>query len=237
MPPLVGATAATVESALDSTPSPYVSGILCDGRVGVLSGRGCTHHCQYCCFAALGRKTLRLHSTDRVLAELECIAERQKRAGKTYVVPIHDDTFTLVPERAKRLCQAIIDRELKLVLSCITRADTIDEELLILMRAAGFVSLAFGLESAVPSVLRATGKVRPPGFPSPDFGPEKRFLEQVKQSVCKAKDLGFNVGVSIILGLPTESAEDGAATLRFVKELPVDFYMHNFLWVFPGTPL
>ncbi len=239
MPPLVGFSGRThpAQWALDSTPSPYLSGTLRDGRAGVLSGRGCTHHCQYCCFAALGRKTLRLHSTERVLAELEWVAAHQKRTGEHYVVAIHDDAFTLSPTRAKGLCQAISDRNLGLVLSCITRADALDEELIRMMRDAGFVGMAFGLESAVPSVLRATGKVRPPEWPDPDLEPEREFVERVRSSVTTAKKYGLNVGVSIILGLPAERAEDGAETLRFVKSLPVDYYMHNFLWVFPGTPL
>ncbi|MGO9095517.1 MAG: B12-binding domain-containing radical SAM protein [Bryobacteraceae bacterium] len=239
MPPLVGLScrALPAQCALDSTPSPYLSATLTDGRAGILSGRGCTHHCQYCCFAALGRKTLRLHSTERVLAELEWIAAHQKRTEQHYVVAVHDDAFTLSPTRAKNLCQAIAERNLGLLLSCITRADALDEELIRTMRDAGFVGMAFGLESAVPSVLRATGKVRPPEWPDPDLEPEREFLERVRTSVVTAKKYGFNVGVSIILGLPTERAEDGAETLRFVKSLPVDYYMHNFLWVFPGTPL
>ncbi len=239
MPPLVGFSCKTLPAqwALDSTPSPYLSGMLADGRVGILSGRGCTHHCQYCCFAALGRKTLRLHSTERVLAELEWVAAHQERTGQRYVVAIHDDAFTLSPTRAKSLCQAISDRNLGLLLSCITRADAVDEELIRAMRDAGFASIAFGLESAAPPVLRAAGKVRPPDWPDPDLEPEREFVERVRNSVVTAKKYGFHVGVSIIVGLPGEREEDGAATLRFVKSLPVDYYMHNFLWVFPGTPL
>lgn len=240
LPPLVGGTDPTplpAYSMLDAVPSPYLTGALDDGRTGILTGRGCTHHCQYCCFAALGRKRLRLHSTERVLAEMQCIADLQKRHGERYVVPIYDDAFTLLPARAKSLCQAMIDRRLGLTLSCITRADAVDEELLRLMRDAGFISVAFGLESAVPSVLRAVGKVRPPGWAQPDLEPERDFVERLRNSVITAKAYGFNVGVSIILGLPTETLEDAKATLRFVKTLPVDFYMHNFLVVYPGTPL
>ncbi len=238
MPPLTGGSGSLpAQAALDSVPSPYLTGVLEDGRAGVLTGRGCTHHCQYCCFAALGRKTLRLHSIERVVAELEYIAAQQRRDDEHYLVPIHDDAFTLAPTRAKALCQAIADRNLGLALSGITRADTVDEELIRMMKEAGFISLAFGLESAVPSVLRAIGKVRPPDWPDPDLGPEREFIECVRKGVEAAHKNGLHVGVSIILGLPTEKSEDGAATLRFVRSLPIDFYMHNFLWVFPGTPL
>jgi radical SAM superfamily enzyme YgiQ (UPF0313 family) len=236
LPPLVGSDSKEPGN-LDLLASPYLIGILANGRPGVLTGRGCTFHCQYCCFAALGRKRLRLHSIERVLAELDYIAAHQKRSGERYVVPIHDDTFTILPNRAKELCQAIAERGLGLMLSCITRADRVDAELLRLMREAGFVSLAYGLESAVPSVLRATGKVRPPDWPDPDLTPEREFVGQVRENVLTAKRLGFNVGVSIILGLPTETREEGKTTLEFVRHLPVDYYMHNYLWVFPGTPL
>ena len=234
--PLVGGDA-DPSGSLDIVPSPYLSGILEDGNTGILTGRGCTHRCQYCCFAALARNKLRLHSIERVLAELHYIHEHQRRTGRTYAVSILDDAFTLLPERAKALCDEIVRSGLKLKLSCLTRADTIDDELLQLMRAAGFVSVSFGLESAVPSVLRASGKVRPPDCPEKDLTPERLFLEQVRQSVISAKKLGFHVGVSIILGLPKETPADGEATLRFVQSLPVDSYTHNFLRLIPGTPL
>ena len=235
--PLVGANEPGVQGTLDVAPSPYLSGILANGQEGVLTGRGCTHDCQYCCFAAIARRRLRLHSIERVVAELECIAEYQKRTGEHHPVMIHDDAFTLLPQRAKALCRAIADRNLDLALSCTTRADTVDEELIGLMWDAGFRGIAFGLESAVPSVLRAAGKVRPPDWHDSDLAPERQFVERVRNSVLMAKKHGFNVAVSIILGLPTENPADGAATLRFVKELPIDSYAHNFLWVYPGTPL
>jgi anaerobic magnesium-protoporphyrin IX monomethyl ester cyclase len=235
--PLVGINTKLMNAALDIAPSPYLTGMLDDGRTGVLTGRGCTHHCQYCCFAALAKKTLRLHAVERVIAELEFIAEQRRRTADSYIVPIQDDCFTLLPDRAKRLCEAVIQRDFKLRLSCITRADTVDTELLTLMRAAGIVSLSFGLESAVPSVLRAIGKVRPPTWSDKDLSPEREFIERVRESIVSAKKLGFYVGVSIMLGLPTETVTDGEATLRFVQTLPVDYYAHNFLFVFPGTPL
>ena len=239
LPPLVGSShdGLSADSALDATPSPYLSGILQDGRPGVLTARGCTHHCQYCVFAALARKTLQLHSIGRVLEELDFIAYHQKRTGEHYPVLIHDDAFTLLPARAKQLCHAIATRDFRLELSCLTRADRIDDELLRLMRRAGFISISFGLESAVPSVLRATGKVRPPDWPDPDLAPEKHFLKQVRAGVHSAKRLGFHVGLSIILGLPSETSADAKTTLRFVNSLRASDYAHNFLSVCSGTPL
>ena len=237
LPPLVGCSDGGLRNVLDVAPSPYLSGILTDGQEGVLTGRGCTHRCEYCCFAALGRLRLRLHSVERVVAELEYIAAHQKHTGRHFPVAFFDDAFTLVPARAKNLCQAIASRKLGLTLSAITRADTIDEELIELMRQAGFIQINFGLESAVPSVLRAIGKVRPPDWHDPDLTPEREFVEQVRKAVLLARKYGLAVSVNIILGLPTETPADAAATMRFVKRLPVDLYFHNFLSVYPGTRL
>lgn len=234
--PLVGLKGSN-GAGLDAVTSPYLTGILKDGRAGIITGRGCTHNCVYCSFAALARRNLRLHSIDHVLAELTTIRDYMKSSGRHFYVSIHDDAFTLIPKRAKELCERIAASNLGLSLSCITRADAIDLELLQLMKEAGFYGVAFGLESAVPSVLRAIGKTRPPTWHDPDLTPEKEFIRQVRQSVLWARELGFITGVSIILGLPTETLGDARKTLQFVNDLPVDYYMHNILSVFPGTPL
>lgn len=236
MPPLSGELTARGRE-LDCLLSPYLEGTLRDGRPGILTGRGCTNHCVYCCFAALARRKLRLHSPERVVSELEVLSRRMHRRGDIYRVTIFDDAFTLLPPRAKKICEMIAVKDLRLPLSCITRADTIDLELMRLMKAAGFMAVAFGLESAVPSVLRAIGKVRPPNWHDPDLSPEEEFVRRVEQSVRWAKEEGLVVGVSIIVGLPTETPEHAAKTMAFVESLPVDYYMHNSLSVFPGTPL
>ena len=234
--PLVGITSPGAKR-LDSIPSPYLTGVLKDGRAGIITGRGCTHNCVYCSFAAMAQGKLRLHSIDHVLAELEAIKDYMRLSGRRFYVTLHDDAFTLIPTRAKELCERIASKELGLRLSCITRADAIDLDLLQLMKKAGFYGVAFGLESAVPSVLRAIGKVRPPQWRNPDLTPEKEFIHRVRQSVIWSKEMGFVTGVSIILGLPTETPDDARQTMQFVNNLPVDYYMHNILSVFPGTPL
>jgi len=227
----------TLWNRLDTSPSPYLSGILKDGGSGILTGRGCTHNCVYCCFAALARKKLRYHSIERVIEELTAISINSGARGTNQRITIFDDAFTISPKRAKKICEALIKSKLKLHLACITRADTVDQELLRLMRKAGFKAVAFGLESAAPSVLRAIGKVRPPETDDPGFEPEIKFLDNLQQAVHQAHALGLVVGVSMMVGLPRENLEHATKTMDFIKQLPIDYYMHNVLSVFPGTPL
>jgi hypothetical protein len=108
------------------------------------------------------------------------------------------------------------------------------------MKEAGFKSLEFSLESAVPRVLRVIGKVRHPNTKTdPNFEKEKEFIESFKKYVVYAKKIGIeNVITSIMLGLPTETPREGQQTINLIQSLHeyYEFYAHNEFLVFPGTP-
>ncbi len=217
------------EAELDVLPSPYVTGFIPpDGKVGILTARGCVYHCTYCNFSAMFGHTIRYHSVDRVITELALIGEHWD-AAVTNQVTIHDDIFSLHLKRAKTICQKIIDEGINLPFFVETRADNCDKELIELMKEAGVIKLNFGLESASCSVLKTIKK--------PRSQKEKQFLTQIKSSVTWAKKAGIKTSVSIILGLPGESPQEGRETLNFVKELQVDEYFHNYLLLFAGTEL
>jgi radical SAM superfamily enzyme YgiQ (UPF0313 family) len=228
----------TKEAELDVIPSPYLYELIpLDGQCGILTSRGCTHRCVYCNFSAMSRHTVRYHSISRVIAELKKIDEYTRAAKKKKeMISIFDDAFSLNKERAKEICRRIINEGINLEFFAETRADACDLELLELMRDAGIKRLSFGLESAVPKVLRNIKKVYG-GSGQISFEPERRFLNAVRENVELAKKLGFQTNVSIIVGLPGETLEDIEETLRFVKELDVEWYAHNYLNIFAGTEL
>ena len=225
--------------ALDDIPSPFQDGVVSSPDIGYLSARGCNQHCTYCSFAALSGRRVAFHSVERVLddlAALEALANRV--SGRHSDISIYDDAFTFSPERARHICEGIVQRGIRLSLRCTTRGDRVTPDLLRLMRRAGFVSISFGLESAVPRVLRAIGKVCSPDREGdPHFEREKQYLERFRSSVESAQRCGLDVGVSVMCGLPGETAEDFRRTLEFVASLKVGFYAHNVLSVLPGTPL
>jgi radical SAM protein with 4Fe4S-binding SPASM domain len=231
------------EGELDGLPSPYLEGVL-DGTegAGLISARGCTHRCTYCNFAAMSRRTIRFHSTDRFISELKVIQSTLESKTEHFSIPripIHDDAFTLNTRRAKEICSQIIKEGLRLEMYCMCRADNLDEELISLLRQAGFIDITFGLESAVPEVLRNIKKVcsLPHKSEYGDYAPERRFLSKVKQGITLAKKFNMETAVSIILGLPGESLDQGLKTIEFVRGLNVDHYAHNFLGVYPGTEI
>ena len=224
---------------LDDIPSPYQDGQIATADVGLLTARGCNQHCTYCSFTAVSGRRIEFHGVERVLDDLAAfkpVVERSKRRLPT--VSFMDDAFSLAPQRARAICEGIIRRELQMPFDCMTRGDRVDPELLQLMKRAGMVSISFGLESAVPHVLRAIGKVQDPATRGdPGFDGERDYLEQFRKSIASAKEAGLSTAVSVMGGLPGESTDDFRATLAFVDQLGVASYAHNLLNLLPGTPL
>ncbi len=229
----------SIKNYIDKFPSPYLSKTIPISRAfptGIITARGCNQNCTYCNCAVLSKKNIFFHSIERVIEELVYINENKKFSGP---VPINDDSFTIVPTRAFKICESIIENDIKIPLTCTTRCDKITEDLLYLMKEAGFVSIGFSLESAVPRILRAIGKVNPPeNMDSEQLEKEIEFIEKLKHMTSYAKKIGFNkVFVSIMIGLPGESIQDAQKTIDFINQLEIDFYTHNIFHIFRGTPI
>ena len=224
---------------LDKYPSPYLSGLVTSHSLGILTSRGCNQHCTYCNCAAISKRAIATHSVDRVTAELDYISRRMN-VPDGEAVDIFDDAFTLLPGRALEICRQLIANRIHISLSCSTRCDKVDEELLDTMKEAGFQSISFSLESATPRLLRIIGKVRAPSAAvDPDFEKETQFIEKLRKYSAYAKKIGLNVSASIMIGLPTETQAEGQATVDLIRSLGdnLDSYAHNIFQVLPGTPI
>jgi anaerobic magnesium-protoporphyrin IX monomethyl ester cyclase len=227
-----------IKNYIDNYPSPYLSGIIPATQahdVGIVTARGCNQNCVYCNCAVLYHKHVFTHSVDRILEELGFISDQ----SASQRVSIFDDAFTIFPERAERICKGIIAKKIDLRLTCITRCDRISEGLLDLMKAAGFESIAFSLESAVPRILRALGKVHPAeDIPSDSLEKERMFLEKLKKMASHAKKIGMNpIRLSIMVGLPSETPEEARRTIQFLEGLDYHIYAHNLFSLFEATPV
>src|SRR5664280_67054 len=225
---------------LDKYPSPYLSGVIPAFEAhstGLITARGCNQNCVYCNCAVLSNRKFCTHSVDRVIEELEFISEHSKDGR---VITFQDDAFTLIPQRAREICNAILDHRIKINLGCITRCDCIDESLIDLMKEAGFDSISFSLESATPMILRRLGKVHiAEDNPSNDLQKEIKFIESLEKMTTYSKKAGFKqVFVSIMLGLPHETIDEANHTIDVIeKNKNIDMYAHNYLSIYKGTPL
>ena len=229
----------SVKYYIDKYPSPYLSKVISASQafpLGIITARGCNQNCVYCNCAVMSKRNIYFHSTKRVIEELSYINEN--RSSK-FPIPIIDDGFTIIPSRAKEICEKIIDYPLDIPLACITRADKIDKELLDLMKQAGFQLIGFSLESAVPKVLRSIGKVNPPDKnDNMNYEKEKFYIQNLQDMTTYAKKIGMHpVFVSIMVGLPGETYQDALKTIKLVNKLDIDYYAHNKFHIYKGTPI
>jgi len=229
----------SVKYYIDKYPSPYLSNVIYASQafpLGIITARGCNQNCVYCNCAIMNKRNIYFHSIKRVIGELSYINEN--RSSK-FPIPINDDGFTIIPSRAKEICEKIIEYPLDIPLACITRADKIDKELLDLMKQAGFQSIGFSLESAVPKVLRSIGKVNPPDKKdNMNYEKEKFYIRNLQDMTAYAKKIGMHpVFVSIMVGLPGETYQGALETLKLVNKLDIDYYVHNKFHIYKGTPI
>lgn len=226
------------EAELDMFPSPYLTGIIPPQeavRIGILTARGCINKCTYCNFTLMSNCKVRYHSIDRTIQELKFLDQHLPTSA---TINIQDDTFTANAYRIKCLSQRIIEENIALNLTCHTRITETTEEVLKDLRAAGFVEIDFGLESAVPRILRTIKKVSyGKKIQDNNFNVEEEFLTRTKTITKLAKELGFETVVNTIVGLPGETLADAEKTVAFTKSLDVDRCSFNYLQIFPGTEL
>lgn len=183
------------------------------------TSRGCIYGCVYCSKNVHGR-TFRKKSPQRVLSEIEFMLEVGFRE-----IHIADDCFNTDMERAKEICNLIINKGLDFPWATVTgiRVDKVDKELLTLMRKAGCYRLYYGIESGDPRVLKSINK----GI----------NLEQIEFAVKTAKEVGLEVFGFFMIGLPGETVESMQRTIDLACRLDLDMAKMSITIPLPATPL
>ena len=143
---------------LNTLPYPCRDSFLNDTRYldfgHLITGRGCPFACAYCASQQLWGRTVRFRSVSNVISELEYL----KTNYNPSVIHFVDDTFTLNKDRAKEICQQIINKRLGIKWVCDTRVDCLDEELVALIKSAGCIRVKIGAESGSNRILKAMQK-------------------------------------------------------------------------------
>jgi radical SAM superfamily enzyme YgiQ (UPF0313 family) len=181
----------------------------------VITSRSCPHKCSFCSVHTTFGRTYRRRSLANVMEEIEL----RHRQGYR-VIDFEDDNLTYYKQTFKELCRRLIERfpdgALEFVAMNGISYLSLDEELLELMRRAGFSRLNLALVSSDKTVRETTKR--------------PHTLAAYLRIVDKAARLGFKMISYQILGLPNESLDSMAQTLAFNARLPVllgasPFYM------------
>jgi radical SAM superfamily enzyme YgiQ (UPF0313 family) len=181
----------------------------------IITSRGCPFKCKFCYRAVFG-KTVRFRSPDNVIDEIKQCYEQ---GIKNFL--FYDDTFTINRERVVKICNLIISNKLKIKFDVRSRVDMIDFDLLKLLKKAGMLQIHLGVESGVQSVLDRMEK----GI----------TLTQVEQAFKWCGRLGIRTLAYIMIGCPSETRGDIAATVNFVKQLKPDYLHATIFTPLPGS--
>jgi len=186
----------------------------------ITSSRGCPYNCIFCSQRSISGTFYRFRKPETVIEEIEYL---HRRCGQNYIT-FQDDNFLPNKKRAMKLCDMIITKFGNTIhFDCQARADNIDEEVLEIMKHAGFRIIHLGIECASDRLLNLIQK--------------GETLEQIIKGVQLIKKHGMRVSGTFILGLPTETERDRRAAYLFAKELDLDFVRFNNATPYPGTRL
>jgi len=191
------------------------------GRITfMMTNRGCPFQCVFCSARTMWGTRVRWRSVEKVLEEIEHIVNELH----IKYISFTDDTLTLKRSRMIEICNGILERNIRFNWEGMTRANTVDEELLKLMKKAGLVRLSFGIESGDPEILKKIKK----GV----------TLEEVKRAYKIAYKLGIETRGSVMIGHPYETKRTVMKTLWFIRNLKECMQAYvNITTPFPGTEL
>jgi len=183
----------------------------------MFTSRGCPYKCLFCDRPHLG-KIFRARSAENVVRELEKIEQMGIKE-----VFIYDDTFTIDRQRVVDICNLILEKNIKLNWDIRARVNTVDLELLRLMKSAGCARIHYGVEAGTEKILRVLRK----GI----------TLEQVKKAFAITKKTGIETAGYFMIGSPTENMEDIKQTIKLAKKLFPDYVHFSVTTPFPATEL
>ena len=181
------------------------------------TSRGCPWGCVYCNKSVMGRNW-RAKSPERVVDEIEYLLQCGFKE-----IHVADDMFTTQMDRAKKICDLIMERGLKFPWATLTgiRVDRVDLEMFQKMKKAGCYRVYFGIESGSQDILDRIDK--------------KITLEQVRNAVTLAKKAGLEACGFFMMGLPGETEETMEKTIEFAASLDLDLAKTTICIPLPNT--
>lgn len=205
---------------LDEIPFPNYD-ILMDcyspnGYAHVLSSRGCPFKCSFCASKVMWKQKVTFKSVDRIISEMKYVYNRFNSDYFTF----WDETFTLNKKRLKEFC---LKYDVPAKWRCDTRADSITDDVVQMMKNSGCGQMSLGLESGNDDILKYIHK----GETTEDFVQAAQILEK-NNIQWKAY---------MIVGFPIDTEKSILESIDFVKKLKPFRITLSFFTPYKGTQL
>ncbi|MFH0780019.1 MAG: radical SAM protein [Parcubacteria group bacterium] len=184
----------------------------------IISSRGCPNQCIFCDSHSIFGRCFRSRSAENILQEIILLKDKYGVTQFDFV----DDTITVDKERIRKLCDLFLQNNLNIKWMCNARVNTVNPEILNLMKKAGCVRIDLGVESGDQSVLNAIKK----GI----------TLEQIKYAHKIAQDAGIQTNSFVMVGNLGENLASVHKTVDLICDFAEDINV-AIATPFPGTEL
>ena len=183
----------------------------------IITSLGCPYSCNFCTKIIHGGR-FRMMSPERVISEIEYL--KKIGAGEFH---IWDDQFTTDLPRAKRICELLIKREIKMKWNIFigVRVNSIDREFLSLAKKSGLYQIAYAPESGSQIILDEIKK--------------NITLEDSITTFEMTHKLGLETVAFFVIGFLNETQETIKQTINFAKKLNPDFAKVTIALPLPKT--
>lgn len=182
----------------------------------MLISRGCNHRCIFCTSPLINGLKIRHRSVKNVIEEMKIL---QAQGFKEIL--FRDENLCFDKDYITELCKKMIDSNIKLSWICNSRVDSLDEEIIKIMKKAGCHTVKLGVESGSQKILDDIKKgIR---------------LDEIQKvfSLCKKNDL--RTIAHFIIGNVGDDIRSIKETIRFAKELDPTYASFDILEKIEGT--
>lgn len=186
--------------------------------VSVSTMRGCPYTCKWCSRAVYGL-SYRRRPAEKVVEELEFLKKEYNPDSLWFV----DDVFTISHKWLKQFHDELKRKNIRIPYECITRADRLNEEVIMLLRDTGCFRVWIGAESGSQKII--------------DLMDRRVDVNQVRDMIKLSKKYGIESGTFIMLGYPGETEEDIEETIHHLKESDPDHFTITVAYPIRGTEL
>jgi magnesium-protoporphyrin IX monomethyl ester (oxidative) cyclase len=186
----------------------------------LLTSRGCPMECSFCSVKLTWSRHWRARSAKNVVDEMEWLQKQYGYREFHFV----DDNSSVSRSRMHAICDDILARKMDVRIATPTgiAIGTLDHEILVKMKKAGFYRFCFGIETGDPWAQQHAVRKRVD-------------LEKAKRVIADANRLGFWTSATHIFGFPHETREHIQKTVDFAKQSNMDLAIFYLLVPQPGT--
>lgn len=192
----------------------------------VHASRGCPHNCDYCALVRHFGRRVRTRTPENVVEDIKySIAfhdERHHRLAK--MLWITDDNFFADRQWAISVLKAIIDSGIRYQFTIQARYEVgFDEEMLTLLKQAGFIEIAMGIEFLEDEAFETYHKTS--------------TRQEIIRSIENIQKAGLRVRGLFIVGADNHTKGVGDRLADFVLEHNICGVLIQSMYFVPGTPV